>query len=179
MSRDLDALDACTASPAASDKWVFQTSDVSAPQRMLFVARSLPFASSNQEADGDVPSLARARGRPIHLPWFVVTFLAVAEASAKWETACAVREEDLFDHLRKAGDIQIAELLYMAPPTGNGKWTRHRVGRIEQGVTAQGVFSIYIDSAGHEFCFSNPELDLEMVKKRKVLLRVDWWRAFN
>ncbi len=68
----------------------------------------------------------------------------------------------------------------MAPPVeGRQKWVRHYVSRIEKGYSEGGEFSIYINGGGHEICFTNPDLDLELVKKRKVILRVQHWRHFD
>ena len=145
---------------------------------MLFTARS-PALSSLQPSAG-VTSIARNRGMPAHLPWFVVTLIRTEDASSRWETACAAREEDLLEHLKRAGDIQIAELLYMAPPLGSGRmWARHHVYRIEKGYSEDSEFSIYINGGGHEICFANPDLDFELVKKRKVIFRVQHWRHFD
>nr|WP_145546444.1 hypothetical protein [Variovorax boronicumulans] len=147
---------------------------------MLFTARSMPFSSPL--AGSTVSSIARTRNVAAHLPWLVVTFLGVGESSSRWETVCAVREEELLDHLKRAGSIRIAQFLYMGPPKGAGEtWARHEIHRLERVTSPQGELFVYVDNRERKHCFANADFDVDSssVSMRETLVRVDRYVHFD
>lgn len=148
---------------------------------MLFTARSPAFAPVLREADPQTNNVVRTEHFSAHQPWLVLTYLRHSALTASWETLCAVTEQALLDHLRDLRSIQIAQLLYMAPPRRGPKkrWARHQIRLIERGRSGISHVSVYTDDRGEQFCFDAPAVDPETVTHRRQVLNVCPYQYFD